>query len=386
MAEFHPWNGRIQIGSHKYARGFLRDEWQLFWLANFLNLNRLIRRREDDRHYIANWRAGVTSPMPGLYVYTPLAMLPYIKLPGLDSQYVAHRCLHSTWPRLGSLLERSGFDSVEVLWITHPRLVSVEDLVEYEVLVYRMSDDVAQFQQEPRTINAVEQELCKRADLVFCTAWSLVEKAEAWGANAVYLPNGVDFELFNADENPEPPDLAGISRPRILYLGAISDWLDIDLLALAAQRHRDLSFVLVGPVVGTDQVATSIRQLAEEPNAYVLGSKPFHQVPAYMRFSDVGLIPFRVTPLTNSINPIKLFEYNACGLPTVAADLQEIRQLGSPALTYNTSEQFIDCVLRVLDERSTLNTEAIAFAKENTWKWRFRTVREEIAQLYQRWL
>ncbi len=380
MAEFHPWDG-LQVGGHKYARGFLRDGWQIFWLANFLNVNRLLRRREDDEQYIANWRVGVTSPRPGLYTYTPFALLPYIRLLGLDSHYVAHRCLRSTWPSLRKLLRRAGFSELDVLWITHPRLVSILGLVEYKTLVYRMSDDVAQFDQEAKTISDIERELCRRADLVFCTAQSLVEKASKWGANAVYLPNGVDFEMFNANRCPEPDDMASIPKPRILYLGAISDWLDVDLLSLAAQRLRNLSFVMIGPIVGSNQVATELAHLAEEPNVYILGSKPFNQVPAYMRSSDVGLIPFVKSELSDSINPIKLFEYAAAGLPIVSRDLLEVRNLKSQALLYTSAEEFITRIREALRDREALQAAGVEFGRANSWASRFQVIREEIAKI-----
>lgn len=59
MAEYQPWQHRIEDGEHKYARFFLEDGHQVFWLANFVNLNRLMRKREDDLAYIELWRQGV---------------------------------------------------------------------------------------------------------------------------------------------------------------------------------------------------------------------------------------------------------------------------------------------------------------------------------------
>jgi glycosyltransferase involved in cell wall biosynthesis len=371
----------IQVGGHKYARGFLHAGWQVFWLANFLNVNRLLRRREDDRLYAEGWRSGVVSPAHGLYTYTPFTLLPYIKLRGLDSRYVADRSLRYTWPGLSPVLRRAGFGKVDVLWITHPRLASILDLVEHDLLVYRMADDVAQFGQEPRTITEVEQAICRRADIVFCTAHSLLEKARRWGANATYLSNGVDFDLFNGDQAAEPADLAHIPRPRLLYVGAISDWLDVDLLLAAAQRRRDLSFILVGPITGSGGIVGSLERLGREPNVYVLGSKPFSQVPAYMRFGDIGLIPFRVNPLTHGVNPIKLFEYSACGLPVVTADLHETRRLGSPALIYQSLDMFFDCVELALAGRVALREQGISFARRNSWQSRFELVEQELCRL-----
>jgi len=71
-------------------------------------------------------------------------------------------------------------------------------------------------------------------------------------------------------------------------------------------------------------------------NVHVLGGRPYEELPAYCRGFDVGLIPFRMNRLTRAVNPIKLREYLAAGLPVVSAPLPEVnrfthRQAGCPS-------------------------------------------------------
>jgi glycosyltransferase involved in cell wall biosynthesis len=46
-----------------------------------------------------------------------------------------------------------------------------------------------------------------------------------------------------------------------------------------------------------------------------------------LRAADVGLIPYARNELTNSIFPMKVYEYLAAGLPVVATELPSLRDV-----------------------------------------------------------
>jgi glycosyltransferase involved in cell wall biosynthesis len=378
MAEHQPWHYWLQVGNHKYGRFFLEDGNELLWLANLMNINRLLRRREDDLAYYNCWRQGWTKAEERLYTFTPFALLPYVNFPLLSSEWVARVCLKYTIPSLSRTLRRHAFDEVDVLWIGHCRLYSITDLVKHKLLVYRMSDDLSQFKLEPPTIKQIEARLCRRADLVFATARRLVDKARQYTDKVHYLPNGVDFELFSVPDVKLPDDLAPIPAPRVLYVGAISDWMDFELLDFLAGRLPDYSFVLVGPALGTGRMTGSVERLAQRENVYVLGSRPFQEVRRYMRFSDVGLVPFVPNELTHSINPIKMFEYFASGLPVVAPRLDEIEHLQSPAMLYEGWGECAALIAQAVREKERLAPLAVEFGRANSWRRRYQEVREQI--------
>ena len=69
--------------------------------------------------------------------------------------------------------------------------------------------------------------------------------------DALYCPNGVDYEHFHLTSPPPvPADIADIvpsGRPIIGYYGALARWFDYELVARAAQARKDFEFVLIGP-------------------------------------------------------------------------------------------------------------------------------------------
>jgi glycosyltransferase involved in cell wall biosynthesis len=154
-------------------------------------------------------------------------------------------------------------------------------------------------------------------------------------------------------------------------VGAIEAWLDVDALVFAARTRPDWSFVLVGPITAH---AAALQSFV---NVHVLGPRPYEEVPALMRAADVGIIPFRggaFLPLTSGINPLKLAEYLAAGLPVVAARLESLEALGAPADLYepDNAQGLVEALARALQNGPS--PEAAKFLAGRTWERVFATI------------
>jgi glycosyltransferase involved in cell wall biosynthesis len=154
---------------------------------------------------------------------------------------------------------------------------------------------------------------------------ALQEAKSPWNPNTILVPHGVDYDHFSRavkEDLPAPPDIASIPRPRLGFFGLIRDWVDLDLLAEVARRRRDWQIVLLG------DSTVDLTPYRSIPNMHFLGRKPYADLPAYCRQFDVGLIPFKINELTRAVNPIKLREYLAAGLPVVSTPLPEVELYG----------------------------------------------------------
>ena len=177
----------------------------------------------------------------------------------------------------------------------------------------------------------LDHALTARADLVFCTARSLVEARRPINPNTHYMPNAVDYRAFQqmlADPSLQPPaGMTDLPRPILGVIGGINAKLDLTLLAELAERRPDWSLALVGPLsYGLDDgEVTRLRALR---NVHFLGPVPPERVPATIAACDVCLIPYRLNEQTRHVNPLKVYEYLAAGKPVVGTALPELGQFG----------------------------------------------------------
>ncbi len=190
--------------------------------------------------------------------------------------------------------------------------------------------------------------LLERSDaVVVCSA----DLARTRGAHrdVDVIPNGVDVNLFRTPQ-ARPAELP--PGPVAVYVGTLhEERIDVPLLVALAEARPNLQIALVGP----DRLGpeTSAR-LAELPSIHLIGAQPYGRIPGFLQHADLIVIPHLVNPFTESLDPIKAYECQAAGRPTVATPVAGFRELGPPIVVVDRSE-FIDAVASVLDGNSDGN-------------------------------
>jgi glycosyltransferase involved in cell wall biosynthesis len=248
------------------------------------------------------------------------------------------------------------------------------------VVVYDCADDHAAFPGliDREVVNRMEAELFRRAQVSLASAAELQRRKKSLAPNLLLVPNGADVGHFARALDPDlplPPDLAALPRPVIGYAGAVSEWLDQELVAAAARACSEGSVVLIGAI------DTDVSYLRSLPNVHLLGWRDYRDLPAYFKGFDVALIPFKVNELTRAVNPVKLYEYLAAGLPVVSADLPEVRPFASLVEVARSPEEFAAAVKSALAGNSPGKTAArLAEAARHSWLQRARLAAAAVAQ------
>lgn len=195
-------------------------------------------------------------------------------------------------------------------------------------LVYDCLDRHPAFPGIPPLTGELEARLLAAADLVLATSEDLAAKARKVASRVEIVRNGVASEEF------PPAPLAPAPRRRIGFVGALAEWVDAEALAAVARARPALSFTLAGRVEDP-----ALAPLARLPNVRLPGEIPHAAVPHFLAAQDLVLVPFRDTPLTRAVDPVKLYEALAVGLPMVARRLPEtVRWADRVALYDDPSE------------------------------------------------
>jgi hypothetical protein len=95
----------------------------------------------------------------------------------------------------------------------------------------------------------------------------------------------------------------------------------------------------------------------------------------------VGLMPYRTSAHTQFIDPLKLYDYLAAGLPIVSVDLPALAGFRALTRTADSAPEFIAAIEAALADTSI---QAVAArrqaAAENSWERRVETIGTLIQQ------
>jgi glycosyltransferase involved in cell wall biosynthesis len=225
-----------------------------------------------------------------------------------------------------------------VLFVNTPFLPEVVERFPWGHVVYDWHDDFARFAWAPRGAQALEARTL--AHVRAATSGTRV-LAETKPGPPLFLPNGVRFEAFAHCQAPRPADLPQGFEHFAGYIGTVGEHFDAELLEDAARRLPRVGFVLIGPV--------RLGRPPQGPNIFTLGLKTHGELPAYARQFSAGLIPFKTGPGAEAINPTKLLEYAAAGVPVVSTPLPDVVALfGDCAAVAAEGEGFAAQIQRAL--------------------------------------
>jgi glycosyltransferase involved in cell wall biosynthesis len=373
MACPNHWRSVFQVGSHSLARGFADLGWEVAFISDPISPLHLFGgwNAELRARLASFWAGGLWDEGARVWSYVPGALLTPHNKPLLRSGFVHRQWPRLTWPNVVRKVRRRGHGAVDLLYIDSVQQSFWLDAVEYRRSVYRATDYSPHFEKSTPAARTVEREMARRVDLVVYPSPELAGFVESLGAaRSLLLPNGVEYEFFARPRPDAPAEYRALSRPIAVYVGVILPWFHFEWVRQAAAALPGFSFVLIGP----DELAR--RELGGLPNVHVLGCRPYRDVPAYLQHADVGLMPFDVArePATvDCLNPLKLYQYLACGLPVVSSSWQALRRSGLPAVLCETAAEFV-AALRQAAHAPGDAAERRRVAAASDWRRRVQTL------------
>jgi teichuronic acid biosynthesis glycosyltransferase TuaH len=244
-----------------------------------------------------------------------------------------------------------------LVWINDPGAAAVSELTGWPTL-YDMTDDWVVADRPRREIDrmvAGEQYLLAHAAEVVACSPELAQRKRPFRSDITLIRNAVDVAAYRTPVR-RPTDLPPESTA--VYVGTLHrDRLDVDLCIETAIRLGDeATLVLVGPNLLGEQASARLH----EAGVRVLGPRSRDAVIGYLQHADVLVVPHVVSSFTDSLDPIKLYEYQAVGRPVVATPVAGFRDAEDPRIAIAAGEGFSQAVhARAIAKRSPDDVSAV---------------------------
>lgn len=363
----HDWTGDPLSKTHLMR--VLAKENRILWVNAIANRMPTASSKDVSRIFkkLKSFTEPVREVEPNIFVLNPLA------IPAYGSAAIVSANQRFLVRQVRKAMLKLGFSDV-VNMVFNPAAGMIAGKLGESELIYYCVDEYTAFTGSS-ALKEIEEQLFRDADLVVVSAEKLYQSKKHFNPNTHIIRHGTDWRHFRTAIDGDlaiPADVVELPRPIIGFHGLLADWVDYELIKKTAEHFKDGSIVLIGKIaVDAEQ---KIKMLDGVPNIYLLGRKPYAELPAYCRAFDVALNPFEISELTLAANPLKVREYLAAGLPVVSTDIPEVRVLDD-CLVGTSHSDFIQKVAAALTA-SKPRTEVSDAIRHESWEAKIEELRE----------
>lgn len=223
------------------------------------------------------------------------------------------------------------------------------------------------YSAERPAIEAAYERIRSRSVAVASVSQVLADRVGS--ANSSVLPNAVDGREFER-RWPAPHWFLAAPGPRVVYQGSIDRRLDSLALEQIADSIEGGTLFLVGPIIDRSHLDAVISR----GNVVLTDNLSRSDLLGVLGAADLGVVPHAVTPLTEAMSPLKLYEYLASGCPVVATDLAPMRNVSSHVRLVDDPRGWGEGTRQGVALGRATETERCAFVANNNWNRRFESL------------
>lgn len=192
--------------------------------------------------------------------------------------------------------------------------------VKFRKIVFDVMDDFPQFFQgiSARSMEKVHRRVIQNADVCLFSSHNLQIKYGSLAKQSELVLNACDEAFQHQCQSLlHERALRTLDTRTFGYVGSIAEWFDWDSVIQLAKDNPEDKVVIVGP-----NYSRCIPDLPE--NIELRKAVQHSEIPKLLASFDFGLIPFKKNELTNSVDPVKYYEYVAAGLNVITTEFGEM--------------------------------------------------------------
>ncbi len=351
---------------------------QLNGIGNVLVVLRYISPMQQPSKVMRRLRCTqLHQPFPNMFTWVP--WVPWNISIARRSPFLLSVFRHCLRRSLRRAMRIIGFDNEgdRVAWLTHPYHMFYRGIVGEKFTTYECYDDFTLFNSGKINgrLKTIERSLVCASDLILATSQKLFQRHKEDNANTHYFPNAVEFELFDKANDPATQvaeQLLPIPKPIIGFMGNLSDWYDFSLLLKLIIIRPQWSFVFVGEVASNVREVVKMKQYQ---NVFLLGWQEYETLPNILKGINVAIMPYKMNRFMQSVNPNKMYQFMAAGVPIVSTPIPEVLRFSDVISIARDATDFARQIESCLDQQNSSRRERmISLASKESWDERVKMV------------
>lgn len=261
----------------------------------------------------------------------------------------------------------------DTVWIMHPDQYEIlRSQMKDKIVIYDCMDDYSQFphllEKEQQHLKCIEQELVERADYVFYTSKTLQQRHKIRYKSeykSYVINNGFEPIENIVEDSKVRKFIEDIEGTKLIYIGAIAQWFDMKLIQKVLNENTDVHVILFGPLE---------IELPTLERLHYFGKISHSSIYTAMKYADILMMPFKINPLIEAVDPIKVYEYIYSAKPVLVPDYEEMDKFKDYVTIYKDTKDFNLKMTQLIEQEKDYDLEI--FKETNTWEARVKQICE----------
>ncbi|QHT59260.1 glycosyltransferase family 1 protein [Paenibacillus lycopersici] len=260
------------------------------------------------------------------------------------------------------LRAKLSFENYHIIIVTHPfhlKYIPARLLVNC-LLIYECMDNMPYFYEGPlrERILAEERKTLNCVDTVITSSnhlrIALHDRSPDKQMHIETIPNALDRPTFRR----EPKRLI-LQEPNLIYIGTISDWMDMETIRKFASIHLRYTIYLIGPA----EIPLDLL-----PNMVWLGVKKHDEIIDYIYSGNIMLLPFLINELTEAVDPVKIYEYLSLKKPVISSYWAELGKFEDAKIKFYCNYQDFENRVFEIEQAGFASELDSEFVELNNWE------------------
>ena len=236
--------------------------------------------------------------------------------------------------------------------------------------IYQCIDDISTEAYMAKHGVRLEEQAARDSDITLVTSTNLCKFYKQFQPETHIIHNAVDISIFKNlyyRDVERPAEIKNVKTKIIGFTGNLDNIrLDYRLMRRLAEGHPDKTLLLVGPINSPEVYSEGLDKM---PNVILTGAKTIYEVPNYLKFMDVVILPSLLNKMSLSVYPLKINEYLAAGKSAIATSFSDdIRSFQPHIRIADSHDHFVQLIDEAIADYPEHKVRArMAIGESNTW-------------------